>query len=195
ITKLVCITRTKTTTHCVRSDAQKTRARFVGVMFTEDLNMKKALSILLVSLVASSIAEAGSEVKRCSDRWSKGGKIFTLSISPSFKDESVFKLCKREKPEKSFIVFEDEKSIQTKEISGSEYDDLYALYDKALEYNLKDSAMGLDGSNWCLETDRGFAYSKACFWSPSYDTEKRGLQGLYKLGTTLLEVQKNEFKK
>ncbi|HXI43592.1 MAG TPA: hypothetical protein VNH83_26655, partial [Bryobacteraceae bacterium] len=58
-------------------------------------------------------------------------------------------------------------------------------YERALEYNVKDDALGNDGSSWCLETTRGFTYSKACFWSPEYNTEERHLTGMLALGRAL----------
>jgi hypothetical protein len=75
------------------------------------------------------------------------------------------------------------------------FEKLVALYEKALEYNVKDDAWGLDGSLWCLETQRGFTYSKACFWSPDYQSEKRGLIGMVNLGEELwrfAELNKKE---
>jgi len=60
-----------------------------------------------------------------------------------------------------------------------------ALYEDALGYNVRDSAMGLDGSDWCLETRRGFTYSKACFWTPVDRAKERGISGLSTLGQEL----------
>ena len=70
------------------------------------------------------------------------------------------------------------------------YDKLVALYEKALDYDAKDDSMGSDGSSWCLETQRGLTYSKACFWTPQYETAKRRLNGLLLLGEELWRVAK-----
>jgi hypothetical protein len=70
------------------------------------------------------------------------------------------------------------------------YKRIISLYERALDYDVKDNAMGFDGSGWCLETQRGFTYSKACFWTPEYETERRRLSGLLALGVELWRVAK-----
>jgi len=73
-------------------------------------------------------------------------------------------------------------------LNEATYRKLLTLYENALDYNVKDEAEGMDGSDWCLETQRGFTYSKACFWSPGAQPEERGLTGLAKLGEELWRI-------
>jgi len=125
------------------------------------------------------------------------GKVFSLEVGTSFHGSVTFKLCKSE--EQNFlsvktrhIVLENENRGGTEtivrqyiNISKDEYQKIFKHYEKALAYNTLDNVSGLDGSTWCIETQRSFTYSKACFWTPSHNPDARGLEGLYSLGNYL----------
>jgi hypothetical protein len=74
------------------------------------------------------------------------------------------------------------------ELDHPTYLQVAELHAQALRYNVMDDSLGPDGSRWCLETNRGATYLKACFWTPSADPAKRGLEGLYRLGEFLWGV-------
>lgn len=125
------------------------------------------------------------------------GKVFSLEVGTSFHGQVTFKLCKSKEQNtlsvtKSRMQY-DEKSEKSTEIivrehikvSKKEYDEIYSRYEQALKYNALDEVSGLDGSSWCLESQRGFTYTKGCFWTPSHEPKERGLEGLYNLGVYL----------
>ena len=131
------------------------------------------------------------DVSPCGNRYVGGGTIFTLTIFRSFDATTEFKVCEKEKI--GYLVVNTYKSEALKSagkpstitIENKRYDRVLGLYEEALAYDARDNAMGFDGSSWCLETERGGAYSKACFWSPDDETRKRRLTGLKKLGEEL----------
>ena len=65
-----------------------------------------------------------------------------------------------------------------------------SLYDMSLDYDVRLDVGGNDGSTWCLETQRGFTYSKACFWTPTDEPKRRKLNGLLELGRELWRIAK-----
>ena len=123
--------------------------------------------------------------------------VFSLTISRSFDPEVTFKLCDRIDRSKRFLLVASETARHSEKwatksipVDPRQYDKIVALYEKALEYDVKDDAMGLDGSSWCLETRRGFTYSKACFWTPHFEPTRRRLDGLLELGNELWRLAK-----
>jgi len=135
----------------------------------------------------------------CSGQNCENG-TFTLDVATSFHGCFIFEICQSkaggildltiERP-----VFDVETKIsqpvtEQKQIrlTLSEYQNLYSHYEKSLQYNPLDKTMGLDGSCWCLESQLGFSYTKGCFWTPSHNPEKRGLDGLYQLGVHLWQI-------
>jgi hypothetical protein len=138
------------------------------------------------------------------------GKVFSLDIGTSFHGKVTFKLCKSKEQNtlsitKTSMKFDEETEKSTEtivhehiKISKKDYQSIYRSYEKALNYNTLDDASGLDGSSWCIESQRGFTYTKACFWTPSYKPKSRGLNGLYELGSQLWKFsgleKSNEFK-
>jgi hypothetical protein len=150
-----------------------------------------AIFLLLSGIPA--YAHAKDDV--CGFRSRTTGTVFSMSISRSmsFRNTPVeFKLCERKEPSQSFILINSyptrsSKTSVTRQVRVDEttFVNLVSLYEKALEYDVRDDALGNDGSGWCLETTRGFTYSKACFWSPEYNTEERHLTGMLTLGRTL----------
>jgi hypothetical protein len=131
----------------------------------------------------------------CGIRSMRAGTVFSMSIGRSRVLENSyveFKLCERTEPSQSFLLIHTEterpkKHSETRQlrVDESTYLNLVAMYERALDYDVKDDALGFDGSSWCLETTRGFTYSKACFWSPEVDTDKRRLTGMLALGREL----------
>ena len=117
----------------------------------------------------------------------------SISRSMSLNNTPVeFKLCERKEPSQSFVLINVESAHSRKRsvtrqlvVDETTFVNLVGLYERALEYDVKDDALGNDGSSWCLETTRGFTYSKACFWSPEYNTEERHLTGMLALGRAL----------
>ncbi|BBN81463.1 hypothetical protein PA25_14480 [Pseudoalteromonas sp. A25] len=127
------------------------------------------------------------------------GKVFSLDIGTSFHGRALFKLCKSETQNFiSVLTTQSSRKDEVKEIvetttrkhiniSKEEYEKIFNLYEVALQYNTLDKSSGTDGSNWCIESQRSFTYTKACFWTPSYNSEERGLKGLNDLGSYLWE--------
>lgn len=138
------------------------------------------------------------------------GKVFSLDINTSFHGDVTFKLCKSKEQNMLSVTktkkkFEGETDNSTETIvreyiklSKKEYQSIYRGYEKALHYNTLDEVSGLDGSSWCIESQRNFTYTKACFWTPSHEPKSRGLDGLYQLGSQLWKFagleKNNEFK-
>lgn len=135
------------------------------------------------------------------------GKLFSLSIATSFHGTSEFKLCKSESQKYlvvstiDFVKVDESQPLASRasryriQLFEQEYAQVTSLYKKALSYNTLDDVMGVDGSTWCLESQRGINYTKACFWTPSVNYEERGLVGLYNLANYLWEftgLNKNE---
>jgi hypothetical protein len=139
------------------------------------------------------LAHAKDDV--CGFRSRDAGTVFSMSISRSMSLNNFpveFKLCERKEPSQSFVLINIESAHARKRsvtrrlvIDETTFVSLVGQYERALEYNVKDDALGNDGSSWCLETTRGFTYSKACFWSPEYNTEERHLTGMLALGRAL----------
>ena len=82
----------------------------------------------------------------------------------------------------------DKRKFKTsmKALTKDEFKKYIRFLEAALRYNtLDDAGLVIDGSNWCLDSNMGTTNLSACFWSPSYNTEQRGLTGLYKLAEFL----------
>ena len=147
--------------------------------------------LVLLSLVGPppyhpSMAHAATE--DCGYRTVRDGTVFTLDIERSFDSPVTFQLCERTPPEISFVLVTTTKSSKKLPVDDATYKSIYSLYEASLDFDLRDSAMGSDGSVWCLETKRGFAYSKSCFWSPDHNSEQRRLGGLHALGVRLWQL-------
>jgi hypothetical protein len=74
------------------------------------------------------------------------------------------------------------------ELSDEAHSRLLQLYEGALSSNFNDTEVGLDGSSWCLDAQRGGNSLRVCFWSPQYNTEKRGLSTFRALGEGLWDL-------
>jgi len=156
--------------------------------------MKAFIALLVASwLIGSTPAHAEDDI--CGYRTLKTGTIFSLDIYRSFDPHVTFKVCAREDPAKNFLLVAVEpkkkpkrRTVRQLPLSAATYAHVVALYEEALSYNVKDSTLGLDGSSWCLETSRGFTYSKACFWSPMDNAKERGISGLSSLGQELWRI-------
>jgi len=152
--------------------------------------MTQHLSIALFMLLASCTSIPA--VESCGYRTAFDGTVFSLNIERSFDPAAAFQLCERKAPESSFLLvttFEYQThriaSIDKFTLDDSQFEKLLVLYEDALNINFKDDAIGLDGSSWCLETNRGFTYLNACFWSPKFDTRNRELENLVAFGQAL----------
>jgi len=162
---------------------------------------------LFLSLVSASAFSIEWADEDCGQWNAYEGKVFSLDIGTSFHGGVLFKLCKSET--QNFISVlttqrtrkdEEKEIIETTtrkyiDISKEEYEKIFKLYETALQYNTLDESSGTDGSNWCMESQRSFTYTKACFWTPSYNSQKRGLKGLNELGSFLWEfagISKNK---
>jgi len=154
------------------------------------MRVQIALLILAMTSLWSSSALAARDL--CGYRTLEAGTVFSLSIDRSFDSHVIFKICARKDPNKNFLLVIVDSKGKSKHhesrqvsLSADTYAKVLALYDKALEYNVKDDGAGTDGSVWCLETQRGFTYSKACFWTPDDKPKERGISGLLVLGQEL----------
>ena len=124
------------------------------------------------------------------------GVIFGFSISASKAPYEIaeFKLC-NVKGEYSLLQRVKERGTEfgaLNKISLLEPESLNLLrtYDSALNFNVRDNQTGFDGSSWCLTRPGVGSYLHACFWSPSYQSEKRGVQGIVGLGQELWRLSK-----
>jgi hypothetical protein len=120
--------------------------------------------------------------------------VFALHIWRAFHGEIDFTLCAGQEPVGNFLLVKrdpDERitvdDSTAVSLDDATYQKLLTLYADAFVYNLKDEVLGLDGSTWCLES-LSESYSKACFWSPRYNSEERGLKGLKTLGGELWSI-------
>jgi len=151
--------------------------------------------ILLTFLFSGPAMAYGWDDEDCGRKNAKEGKVFELNIGMSFHGSFGFKLCKKLDKE-SLVIFSKNKSNElsnepnkkTIELTKKQSEILNNKCIAALKYNTLDDSTGLDGSSWCIESQRGFTYTKACFWAPGSNTEKRGLIGLHDLGTHLWEI-------
>jgi hypothetical protein len=150
----------------------------------------------LVMLLWIAPALAGAD-DVCGEHTSRSGTVFTLSVDRSFEPSVSFKLCNREDKSKRFLLVSaqsrghkdgwDSKSIP---LGPEAYERLARLHEQSLNYDVRIGMGGNDGSLWCLETQRGFTYSKACFWTPTEEASARRLNGLIELGKALWELAK-----
>ena len=123
------------------------------------------------------------------------GKVFEFNASMSFHGDIDIKLCKDNDthfltvstkiPSGNNDLTEEWKRIDLKKEIVPK---IMESYENAMRYNTLDKVMGPDGSSWCIESQHGFTYTKACFWSPGYKSEERGLSGLRDLGIYLWEI-------
>jgi hypothetical protein len=133
----------------------------------------------------------------CGERTSRSGTVFTLSVDRSFEAAVTFKLCNREDKSSRFLLVStqskghkdgwDSKSVP---LGPEAYGRLVGLHEQALKFDVRIDVGGNDGSMWCLETQRGFTYSKACFWTPTEEASARRLNGLVELGRELWDLAK-----
>ena len=150
----------------------------------------RLLTFIALFSVFSFVSAGEMDELGCGEPSKNKGKVFELNMSLSFHGDVEYKLCRN--IDKYILLVETSKSNNKEilELKSNEVEIILKKYEKALEYNTKDKEMGLDGSSWCLETKRGFTYLKACFWSPGYEPQKRGLAGLNDLGTYLFDISK-----
>jgi hypothetical protein len=133
----------------------------------------------------------------CGEHLARSGAVFTLSVDLSFEPSVTFKLCNREDKSNRFLLVStqsrshtdgwDSKSIP---LGPGAYERLASLHEQSLNYDVRIDVGGNDGSMWCLETQRGFTYSKACFWTPTEEASARRLDGLVALGRELWKLAK-----
>lgn len=129
----------------------------------------------------------------CGQRSISSGTIFSFTIDRSFRPSLTFVLCQKTEPNQSFLLIrselENDSANKKITLNDGQFMELMGLYENALTYNAKDmQTIGIDGSTWCLETKRGLNYSKACFYTPSYNTNERGLSGMNRLGVELWRI-------
>jgi hypothetical protein len=104
-------------------------------------------------------------------------------------------LCERTSPGESFLLVASDSGNRSKKtlhkrifLDEAKYDRLNELYEAALDFNARDDVMGVDGSDWCLETRRVSVDLRVCIWSPTMQTAERRLTGLASLGRELWHV-------
>ena len=162
----------------------------------------KLLIVFLIFTPWSYASEIPNYFDACDSHPSTGQTIFRLSIARSFHPDATFHLCERLKADESFLRIQvtqrDGTNDESRELKldPQTYSEIIDLYHEAVDYNVRDNAMGADGSRWCLETSRKFTFAIACFWTPTPEVraEERGLIGLYNLGKTLWELAELESK-
>jgi hypothetical protein len=151
----------------------------------------------LVILLGCRSTLAAAPEDACGERTLRAGTVFTLTISRSFEPDVTFKLCDREDKSKRFLLISTQSSSPSDKwtsrsvpLESLAYDRVASLYELSLDYDVRIDVGGNDGSTWCLETQRGFTYSKACFWTPADEPERRNLIGLLELGKELWRIAK-----
>jgi hypothetical protein len=133
------------------------------------------------------------------------GEAFSLSIRTSFQGQFEFKLIGTSDGftvtvEGTKISYGKDDAEISKKVSetihldSDETKKILSLFKAALLYNSLDDMGGLDGSTWCLKSERVYSRTSACFWSPDVEPEERGLDGLYRLGVHLASLSKNKLK-
>ena len=150
---------------------------------------RPVFAFVMLLWIAPTLAGPGDV---CGRRTLRSGTVFTLSVDRSFEPTVTFKLCNREDKSRRFLLVStqatghkdgwDSKSIP---LGPEAYERLARLHEQALNYDVRIDVGGNDGSMWCLETQRGFTYSKACFWTPTEEASTRRLSGLVALGREL----------
>jgi hypothetical protein len=155
------------------------------------------LQFALIMLLGCRSTLAADPENTCGERTLRDGTVFTLSISRSFEPEVTFKLCDREDKSKRFLLISTQSSsrpdkwaLKSVPLESPAYDRVASLYEQSLDYDVRIDVGGNDGSTWCLETQRGFTYSKACFWTPADEPKRRHLSGLLELGKELWRIAK-----
>jgi hypothetical protein len=153
--------------------------------------------LAIVMLLGWQLGVAAEPKGICGERTALGGTVFTLTVSLSFEPDVSFKLCDREDKSKRFLLVSTQSSSHPDNwasnsipLGSLEFEKIASLYEKALDYDVRINVGGNDGSTWCLETQRGFTYSKACFWTPSDEPKTRRLSGLLDLGAALWRIAK-----
>jgi len=154
----------------------------------------KYLSILLIFSFSSVLAVEDEYDSNCYYEM----KSFSLSIATSFNGNVKFELCNAKDKNSVHVIKHTRKregeltstEIITHEeivLSQSEYKAIYEKFQTALKYKIVDYGPGRDGSTWCISSFYGLGSTQtnACFSTPSSETEKRGLLGMYNLGTYL----------
>jgi hypothetical protein len=148
-------------------------------------------------LLSSAPAFATGSEDVCGERTAQNGTVFTLTVDRSFEPSVIFKLCDREDKSKRFLLVSTQSSghkdkwdTKTIPLGLQAYERVVSLYERSLDYDVRINVGGNDGSIWCLETQRGFTYSKACFWTPTEDASARRLIGLVELGRGLWKLAK-----
>jgi hypothetical protein len=151
---------------------------------------------LLIAILPLIAAAENAESKQCGIRNSRAGTVFSLSIGRSRQlsfRHTEFWLCERTEPGTSFLLVNSEEGHNHKldvkkriVLDETRFVELAALFHSALDVNLKDDTIGMDGSTWCLQARPSYSVDfKACFWSPPYSEANRGISGLANLGRNL----------
>jgi hypothetical protein len=152
----------------------------------------KAFALLFLGLISCVVHAKDPLACAYSGGYVAIGDKFTLEIdrAPDFDKKTTFRLC--DLRDKTFLLVQTYVGGKAKykkiNLDAEQSAKINTLYEMALGADFKDSAVGLDGSSWCLETRRGTNYLKACFWSPTYETQQRRLNGFWDLGAALWEL-------
>lgn len=160
-------------------------------------SMKHFLLVILSIFCCKSFATIEDQ---CNFKNGVHGKIFELNIKTSFHGQYKFEFC-QSKSETYLSVTttkietidsEDTlleiKKLKEIEVSEQKLIKIMNMLEIALRYNKYDDVIGIDGSTWCLETQQGNTYSKACFFSPIGSSKERGLQGVELLGKYMWQL-------
>ena len=152
----------------------------------------KWLILVLLAAVTSSRAYAKDDPFVCvpGNNASKG--VFTFEIWRALtidQDTTLFRLC--ELSSKSFLMVKAKEGgkfkIRTVNLDAEQLATLKSLYQATFAANFKDDTFGTDGSTWCLEANR-MNYLKVCFWTPSYNAQRRGIAEFEALGKALWDL-------
>jgi hypothetical protein len=159
-----------------------------------------ALMVLPLSAQAATTFEC--ETKRPNERVFTAIPRFTFTIdrAPDAFRPTAFRLCDAvgaapfllvktlALPENKTPLRPGKSSVRRIDLTDDQHTRLLAMYDAALSANLKDETFGLDGSEWCLDAQRGGNSIKSCFWTPPEQPESRGLMPFRSLGEARWEM-------
>jgi hypothetical protein len=159
-------------------------------------------ALMVLPLSAQGAMTFDCQTKRPSERVFTANPRFTFTIdrAPDAFRPTAFRLCDAvgaepfllvktlALPENKAPLRPGKSSVRRIELTDEQHARLLAMYDAALSANVRDETYGLDGSEWCLDAQRGGNSIKSCFWTPPDQPERRGIVPFRTLGEALWEM-------
>ena len=155
------------------------------------------ISVLFICLFLSNHLAAIEAELKFDEVYGPEGNVFNLSVkmahdgdvefSMYYQNGAYFLRTKRTLYEYDEVkkVLNERSTIDKSDLTLRDAKLILIKLNAALNYNTLDYEMGRDGSDWCIESFRGGAYTKACFWYPGLNAGERKLSGLVQFGSYL----------